>query len=70
MEEGAEAVEFMADIISKVGLLYPSKTLELAIFLHLDAIDQQLQIRQVRARCPEADNGTRNWPCWRLAHRQ
>jgi len=42
----------MADIISKVGLLYPSKTLELAIFLHLDAIDQQLQIRQGQGSLP------------------
>lgn len=38
--EEAEAVEFMADIIPEVRLLYPSKTLELAVFLHLDAIDQ------------------------------
>jgi hypothetical protein len=36
----------MADIIPEVRLLYPSKTLELAVFLHFDAIDQQLQIRQ------------------------
>ena len=39
---GSEAVEFMADIIPEVRLLYPSKTLELAVFLHLDAIDQRI----------------------------
>merc|ERR1711965_815528 len=44
--QGSEAVEFMTDIIPEVRLLYPSKTLELAVFLHLNAIDQQLQIRQ------------------------
>ena len=36
----------MADIIPQLGLLYPSKTLELAVFLHFNAIDQQLQVRQ------------------------
>jgi len=41
-----EAIEFMADIIPEVRHLYALKTLELAVFLHFDAIDQQLQIRQ------------------------
>jgi len=41
-----EAIEFMADIIPEVRPLYPSKTLELTVFLHFDAVDQQLQIRQ------------------------
>ncbi|WP_443590559.1 hypothetical protein, partial [Vreelandella alkaliphila] len=36
----------MANIIPEADRLYPSKTLELAVFLHFDAIDQQLQIRQ------------------------
>lgn len=40
MEWDAEAVEFIADIIPELRLLQASKTLELAVFLHLDAIDQ------------------------------
>jgi len=41
-----EVVEFMTNIIPNHSHLRPFKTLELAIFLHFDAINQQLQIHQ------------------------
>jgi len=40
LEWGAEAVEFMTDIIPEARVLYPSKTLELAVFLHFNTVNQ------------------------------
>ena len=42
LEIGAEAVELMTNIIPESWHSCPSEALELAVMLHLDAINQQL----------------------------